>query len=82
MNLKSIISMAKQAARMYAWRANLAGDKQAEFFATMLQQNVSIFEQWQYAGALLSSDNEKTYLNYGIFASIGGCTNKCVTGYL
>ena len=61
-NLRSAAAMTKQAARMYAWRAKVAGEHEAEQLATILYQNISILEAWQYMGATLDTKDEKTNL--------------------
>ena len=60
MNIRSAATMTKQAARLYAWRAKLAGQHQAERIATMLYQNAFTLEAWHYMGATFNSDSSKT----------------------
>jgi hypothetical protein len=57
MNLVSVAAITKQAARLYAWRSKLMGDREAEQMATMLYQNAFLLESWKYMGATLSSDD-------------------------
>ncbi len=59
MNLVSVAAITKQAARLYAWRSKLMGDREAEQMATMLYQNAFLLESWKYMGAVLSSQNGK-----------------------
>ena len=60
MNIRSAAIMTKQAARLYAWRAKLAGEHEAERIATMLYQNAFTLEAWHYMGATFNSDSDKT----------------------
>jgi hypothetical protein len=60
MNIRSTAAMTKQAARLYAWRAKLAGEYEAERIATMLYQNAFTLEAWHYMGATFNSDSDKT----------------------
>ncbi len=57
MNINSIAAMTKQAARLYAWRAKIAGEREAEQIATILYQNVSILEAWRYM-SITSNSND------------------------
>ncbi len=57
MNLVSVAAITKQAARLYAWRSKLTGDREAEKLSTMLYQNAFLLESWKYMGATLSSDD-------------------------
>jgi hypothetical protein len=59
MNLVSVAAITKQAARLYAWRSKLVGDRDAEQMATMLYQNAFLLESWKYMGATLNSDDGK-----------------------
>jgi len=60
LDIRSIATMTKQAARLYAWRAKLAGEREAERIATMLYQNVSTLEAWHYMGLTFNSDDGRT----------------------
>ncbi len=57
MNLVSVAAITKQAARLYAWRSKLIGDREAEKMSTMLYQNAFLLESWKYMGATFSSDD-------------------------
>ena len=59
MNLVSVAAITKQAARLYAWRSKLVGDRESEQMATMLYQNAFLLESWKYMGATLSSQDGK-----------------------
>jgi hypothetical protein len=59
-NVRSIATMTKQAAKLYAWRAKIAGEGEAERIATMLYQNVFTLEAWHVMGAAFNSDYGKT----------------------
>jgi hypothetical protein len=56
MDIESIAAITKQAGKLYAWRAGLAGDHKAEQIATLLYQNVFILEVWRYMGATFGSE--------------------------
>jgi hypothetical protein len=62
MNLVSVAAITKQAARLYAWRSKLMGDREAEQMATMLYQNAFLLESWKYMGATLDSQDGKVNL--------------------
>ena len=59
LNVRSTAIMAKQAARLYAWRAKVAGEREAERIATILYQNAFILETWHYLGATFASEGDK-----------------------
>lgn len=59
-NIRSIASMTRQAARLYAWQASVAGKRAAERVATLLYQNASLLESWHYIGVIFDSENDKT----------------------
>jgi hypothetical protein len=57
MNLVSVAAITKQAARLYALRSKLVGDRESEQMATMLYQNAFLLESWKYMGVTLNSDD-------------------------
>jgi hypothetical protein len=58
-NIRSAAIMTKQAAKLYAWRAKIAGEHEAERVATMLYENAFMLEAWHYIGATFSSDSDR-----------------------
>ena len=59
MDIGSASAMTKQAGKLYAWRAKLAGEREAERIATMLYQNVFILDAWRYMGMTFESDGDR-----------------------
>jgi len=58
-DIGSASAMTKQAGKLYAWRAKLAGEREAERIATMLYQNVFILDAWRYMGMTFESDSDR-----------------------
>ena len=61
-NVKSAAAIIKQAAKLYALRAMVAGESEAERVATMLYQNAFIMEAWHGMGAAFGSDSGRAHL--------------------
>ena len=58
-DIQATAKIVKQAGKLYAWRAKLAGERKAERIATLLYQNVFILEAWRYMGMAFESEDGK-----------------------
>jgi hypothetical protein len=63
-NLKSLVPVIKQGAKMYEFQSTIIGKKSDIIAATNLQQNIAIMEVWDYMGVVFNGKTElKMVLN-------------------
>lgn len=70
-DIASTAEIIKQAGRLYAWRAKIAGEQEAEQIATMLYQNVFTLEAWRYMGMTFNTEDGRTNVKMVLGGSKG-----------
>jgi len=60
LDIVSTAEITRKAGKLYAWRSKLAGDREGEQIATLLNENVFILEAWRYLGMTFESKDGRT----------------------